>query len=143
MRWRDRRGHLATPPADTSPSDQERIVWLLINAAQAEIGLVYQNGDSHDVKALGLLGLDGAIIAALTAARAGLPTLWWVAVVALSACVPFFLFTIANQRFYFGPDLGSFYTANIERPALEAGVQLLADLHRHFHRNPKCLLPKA
>lgn len=123
-------------------TDQEHIVWLLISEARAEIALLSANSDSHDVKALGLLGVDGAIIAGLTATRANLPSLWWVAVIALALCVPLFLLTIANRFFYVGPRLSTFYAENIDRPALEAGVQLLADLEAYFDHNHRALAPK-
>jgi hypothetical protein len=140
MRWRRQREQVRST---ATPGEQERIVWLLISEARAEIDLLSENSDSHDVKALGLLGLDGAIILGLTAGRAALPPLWWVAVASLAACTPFFLFTISELAFYFGPNIGAFYEANIGRPALDAGVQLLADLQGYLEQNRAALGPKA
>jgi hypothetical protein len=45
------------------PTDQERIVWRLVAEAQAQRALIVGNSDMHDVKALGFLGLDGAVVA--------------------------------------------------------------------------------
>jgi hypothetical protein len=130
------------PLAAARPGDAERIVWLLVSEAQAQRALLAANSDMHDVKALGLLGLDGALIGALTAARGQLPSLWWVAVIALSLCVPCFLFTILTRTVIVGADLPGFYAANIDRPAATAGLQLLADLNEYTDSDRRASVPR-
>jgi hypothetical protein len=115
-------------------TDQERIVWRLVAEAQAQRALIAGEIDMHDVKALGLLGLDGAVVAGLTASRADLPALWWVAIIALAACVPFFLFTILSSRFFVGPGLAELYARHIHGAALQAGVHLLTELDHDMSR---------
>jgi hypothetical protein len=125
----------ATPPSiPPGPTDQERIVWRLVAEAQAQRALIVGNSDMNDVKALGLLGLDGAVVAGLTASRAGLPALWWVAIIALAVCVPFFLFTILRSRFFLGPRLAALYAQYIDGGALQAGVRLLTELDKDMSR---------
>jgi hypothetical protein len=125
------------------PGDAERIVWLLVAEAQAERALLAAADDMHDIKALGLLGLDGAVIAGLTAARSELPSLWWVAVIALAGCVPCFLLTIRGWPAFLGPDLTQFHADSTDRSALEAGAQLFADLQASMQRNRAALAPKS
>ena len=125
MRFR-RREEL--PPVAEGASDEERFVWHLVGEAQAQRALAAGDGDMHVVKALGMLALDGATILGLTAAKSSLPRLWWVAVIALALCVPFFLFTIADGRFRLGPALAGFYAAQRRAGSLQAGVQLLSRL---------------
>jgi hypothetical protein len=131
------------PMAAAPPGDAERILWLLVGEAQAERALLAASDDMDDIKALGLLGLDGAVIAGLTAARSQLPSLWWVAVIALAVCVPFFLITIRGWPVLFGPDLAQFYAQTANSSALDAGAQLFADLQVHMRRNREALAPKA
>ena len=130
------------PMAAAPPGDAERILWLLVGEAQAERALLAAHSDMHEVKALGLLGLDGALIGALTATRDQLPSLWWVAVIALALCVPFFLFTILSRKFTFGLELSRFYAANIDRPAAVAGLHLLADLNTFMARDRMAIRPR-
>jgi len=129
-------------PMIAVPSDRERIVWLLIGEAQAQIAAASGDSDSHDVKALGLLGADVAAIIGLTAARPALPALWWVAVVALALCVPCLLYTIGERDFVLGPDLPKVYAQTIEGPALDAAVDLLGDLQGCLASSRRGLAPK-
>jgi len=126
-----------TAPTRPAPADQERIVWRLVAEAQAQRALIAGVLQMHDVKALGLLGLDGAVVAGLTAARSGLPALWWVAIIAMAVCVPFFLVTIFGDRFFLGPSLSEFYAQHIDGAALQAGVRLLAELNEDISQTCK------
>jgi hypothetical protein len=119
------------------------MVWRLVAEAQAQRALIAANSDMYDVKALGFLGLDGAVIGGLTAARAQLPALWWLAVVSLAVCVPFFLFTIVGRSFFVGPRVSAFYARNMNAAPAQAGERLLADLESDMLSNRKALLPKS
>jgi hypothetical protein len=142
---RPRRHRFALPPpAIVGASDEERVVWLLIGEAQAQIARASARSDRDENNALGILGVDAAAIAALTATREALPPLWWVAVVALAACVPFLLATISPRRLlYLGPDLAAVHAAKVSRRALGAGLQLLTDLLECLDKNQRIWLPKA
>jgi len=105
--------------------------------------MLSRENDSHDVKAVGLLGLDSGAIAGLALGRGGLPALWWMAMVALAACLPLFLFTLRARPFYSGPDLPIFYEEVEGAPALRAGAMLLADLEGYLDHNRRTLRPKA
>jgi len=135
-------------PADEPPSavagatDEERFVWHLVGEAQAQRALVAADSDMHDVKALGMLAVDGAVILGLTAARSSLPPLWWVAVIAVGVPVPFFLFTIADRRFHLGPRLADFYAKPRRAESLQAGVQLLAHLIDDMAANRRVMAVK-
>jgi len=129
-------------PALPLPSDRERILWLLIVEARAQIAASSGASDSHDVKALGLLGADAAAIIGLAAARSALPSLWWVAEVALAVAVPFFLYTIREGDLVLGPDVGKLFTEIGRTPAADAAVRLLGDLQGCLARNRRMLVPK-
>ena len=129
-------------PMIAVPSDRERIVWLLIGEAQAQIAAASDDRNSHDVRALGLLGADVATIIGLTAARTALPPLWWIAVVALALCVPCFLLTIGRGSFWVGPDVGEIYAGSSRSGAAEVAVDLLADLQACLARQHRALGPK-
>jgi hypothetical protein len=131
------------PVRDSAPPDQERIVWRLVAEAQAQRALLAGDSDMRDVKALALLGLDGAVIAGLTASRPTLPSLWWVAIIALAVCVPFLLFTILSRPAYLGPNLSAFYEHNIDGGSLHAGTGLLSELDRDLGRTRQAMIPKA
>ena len=131
------------PPAVAGASDEERFVWRLVEEAQAQRALAAAEGDIQDVKALGMLGLDGAVIIGLAAARSSLPRLWWVAVIALTACVPFFLLTIVDRRFRFGPALEEFYVKQRRLGPQRAGLQMLTELTEGMSDNRRLMAVKS
>jgi hypothetical protein len=109
-------------------NDAERVVSMLIDEVRAQRAMEAAASQLHDVKALALLGLDGAAIAGLAAARPQLPSLWWVAVIALGGCMPLFLVTIVSRPGSLGPDVPALYRQLVDRSALEAGMLFLAEL---------------
>lgn len=123
-----RRRKPAVTNTEVAATDAERIVAMLIGEVQAQRALEAAVSQLHDVKALAMLGLDGAGIAGLAAARPQLPPLWWVAVIALAASVPFFLLTIVDRSAYVGVDVADAYSEYVDRSAREAGLRFLSEL---------------
>lgn len=141
MRFRRPRSEDAPPPTDGA-GDDERFVWHLVEEAQSQRALAAADSDMHDVKALGMLAVDGAVILGLTAARSNLPRLWWVAVIVLGLCVPFFLLTIAKGRFQLGPIVADFYATQRRAGSLQAGLRLLTCLTGDMAANRRALALK-
>lgn len=126
-----------SPP---SPDEQERFIALLVSEAQSQKAIQAGTADGHDAKALGLLAVLVAGVAALLAARPG--PVWIVASVLLSAAtVPLFL-TLWLQDFAAGPELAEVYAENIDLPTALGAAQLLGELTATLDRNDRMLARK-
>ncbi|MFZ0129404.1 MAG: hypothetical protein WB808_04050 [Candidatus Dormiibacterota bacterium] len=118
-------------------TDAEEIVSILIDEARAQIALQSSNADSHDTKALALLGADiaaGLAVISLHAVQtASVPPsifdrYWWVPVVGAAFSAIAFSFTLWNRDFRIGPAPDTFYANHIFQTSFAAKYALLTDL---------------
>ncbi len=112
---------------------------MLVSQAQTHIAAILNNSDSHDSKALGLLAATAASVGLLVSARASMDRYWWATAVGLLAAAVCFMGTLWNREFRVGPDIAAFYGAFWNRPALEASVQMLAELQAAVAANTKVI----
>ena len=100
----------------------------LIGLAQAQIAALLARGANLDAQALGLIGFDAALAAAVLAAQKLLGQLWWVPIPGLVASMVAGAAVMGVTRFDLGPSPSDFYTHNKDSPNDTALAQLLADL---------------
>jgi hypothetical protein len=129
-------------------SDQEVIVSMLIDEARGQIGAGLANADSHDNKALALLGVDVAAIIGIitlhttevtTAARSPLDRWWGLLLIGSAMSAAAFLATVSNRAFWAGPAVDRFYAKHIHEPGLIAQFALLTDLNIAITHNADAL----
>lgn len=129
-------GATAPPP----PDDQERFIALLVTEAQSQKAIQAGTADGYDTKALGLLAVLVAGVAALLASRPG--PVWFVATLLLAAAtVPLFL-TLWLQDFAAGPALAEVYVQNIGLPMALGAAQLLSEVMAALEYNDRMLARK-
>ncbi len=123
-------------------TDAEQIVTMLIDEARGQIALQSSNADSHDTKALALLGADiaaGLAILIFTPFKlhavqtSGVPPgifdrLWWIPLVGAALSAIAFAFTLWNRDFRIGPAPDTFYANHIFQTSFAAKYALLTDL---------------
>jgi|SRR5450631_898546 hypothetical protein len=133
-------------------NDAEEIVSMLIDEARGQIALQFSNADSHDTKALALLGADlaaGIAIISLHAVQSASTPLtifdryWWIPVVGTAASALAFCFTLWNRAFKAGPAPDDFYANHISQTSRDAKYALLTDLSIAIRGNGERLGPKA
>jgi hypothetical protein len=95
-----------------------------------------------DSKALGLLGLDAAAIALMTAVRYDLLSLWWLPTTVLGLAGALLLAALWPRRFDLGPDTRRFYETMGASSRLDAGRQMLTELLVAVDGNDVRLPPK-
>lgn len=100
----------------------------LIGLAQAQNAALFARGANLDVQALGLVGFDAALAAAVLAAQTLLGHLWWVPIPGLVASAAAGAAVMGVTRFDLGPSPSDFYMQNKDSPNEIALIQLLADL---------------
>lgn len=110
-----------------SMTDAEEIGTILIDEARGQIALQSSNADSHDSKALALLGADiaaGLAIVSLHAVQtSGVPPgifdrFWWIPIVGAVLSALAFSFTLWNRDFRIGPAPDTFYANHIFQTSL-------------------------
>jgi hypothetical protein len=118
-------------------TDADEIVSTLIDEARAQIALQSSNADSHDTKALALLGADiaaGLAIISLHAVQTAtappgiFDRYWWIPVVGATFSAIAFSFTLWNRDFRAGPAPDTFYANHIFQTSFDAKYALLTDL---------------
>jgi hypothetical protein len=130
-------GAVSSPP----PDDQERFIALLVSEAQSQRSLQAGTADGYDAKALGLLAIAVAGMAAVLAARPG--PVWLVATLLFAGSTVPNLLTLWTCEFAKGPDLAEVYEQNIGDPAVMAAAQLLAEIQASVEDNQAMLRTKA
>jgi hypothetical protein len=128
---------------ETAGDDEQAILDLLIPRAQSRLDGQFGDGDAMDSKALGLLGLDAAAIALMTAVRHDLASLWWLPTTALGLAGALLLAAVWPRRFDLGPDTRRFYETMGMSSRLEASRQMLTELLVAVEENDLRLPAKA
>jgi hypothetical protein len=92
-------------------ADRGRIAALesLIGLAQSQIGAGLARATNIDTQALGLIGLDAALIAVLIATRDVLGPRYWIAIPGLAISILLGGSVLAVTRFVLGPDPDKLY----------------------------------
>lgn len=133
-------------------TDPEPIVDMLIDEARGQIALQFSNADSHDTKALALLGADlaaGIAVLSIHAVQSSstppgvFDRWWWVLVAGAAASALGFAFTLWNRSFRAGPAPDDFYANHINETSLVAKYALLSDLNIALKDNGERLAPKS
>ncbi len=111
--------------------------------AYRQLDAQLQAGNNFDAKTVGVLGFDGAALAAVLATR-DLFTNWWgipTAGIMLSAVLA--VLAIVSQAWDVGPDAGEFYSNASAHSAAEANVALVSELTSTLEANDRRLHSKA
>lgn len=114
----------------------------MIGLARDQLALQSAAADNIDLKAMGLLGFDGALIAANVAAKGVIHRLWWVPLPGLAISIVLCLAVAVRYSFLEGPSPEAFYAAYGGQSPAVALVQLLADLGEAYRRNQHPLTRK-
>jgi hypothetical protein len=108
--------------------DEQAILELLVPRAQSRLDGQLGDSDAMDSKALGLLGVDAAAIALMTAVRHDVASLWWLPTTVLGLAGALLLAAVWPRRFDLGPDTRRFYETMGASSQLEASRQMLTEL---------------
>ncbi len=120
---------------DAVSREQEKITAVLIGQAQAQVAATLANADSHDTKALGLLGADIAGVALLLSNHGALNRFWWVSLFPAFLSAAGFAWTLMPRSFATGPAIDDLYRDTIAGPALDANVAVLDALTQAIEDN--------
>jgi hypothetical protein len=115
--------------------EQEKITSVLIAQAQAQVAATLANADSHDTKALGLLGADIAGVAVLLSNHKSLNRFWWASLIPAVLSAAGFAWTLLPRSFSTGPAIDDLYRETIGGPALDANVAVLDALTQAIDDN--------
>lgn len=114
----------------------------LVALAQGQLAALVERGANLDVQALGLVGFDAALSAAVVAAQQILGHLWWIPVPGLVVSTVAGGSVMAVTRFDLGPSPSDFYSRNRSKGDADGLAQLLADLLAAQERNAEPLRMK-
>jgi hypothetical protein len=103
--------------------------------ARAQLDAQSSAADNIDLKAMGLLGFNGALVVADLAAKDLIHRLWWAPLPGLAVSIALCLAVSARYAFEQGPDPAAFYTSVGGQPPAVALAQLLADLRSAYTTN--------
>jgi hypothetical protein len=130
-------------PPEASAGDESIV--LGASLAHAEIQLQAQITDetSLDGRTMGVLGFNGALLAADVAAKTLLGTWWWSPLPFVGVATALCLRSTFSKDTYLGPEALTFYAAYGGQAAGQARKQLLADLDVAFKANSRRAREKA
>jgi hypothetical protein len=115
-------------------NDLQTITEVARDLAYRQLDSQFQASDNFDAKAIGVLGFDGAALAAILAGKDLFHKWWGIPAVVVMISAVFAILTIRSFRSWDkGPDAGEFYEAAIkggtsEGSAAKANVDLLSEL---------------
>ena len=117
-----------TEPWDDADAEREVLVNLIVPAAQAQYEHALQRWSALDAKAFGPIGLVVAVIGGLAAVHNAVNSAWWMPAVGCVIAGCFFVRTIWQREFIFGPDLLDFHDEMRTQPPLGAARLMLVSL---------------
>jgi hypothetical protein len=108
--------------------DEETVAWTLVARAEARLAAQRRETDALDLKALGLLGADAAVIGVLIAVHDAVNRFWWLPASGLAVAGLLLLATIWPRDLDTGPRWQTFYETSGSGTALEVARHMLAEL---------------
>jgi hypothetical protein len=109
-------------------NEQADAVRLIVDRAQARLDAQLRDNDALDVKALGLLAVDAAVLGVLIATHDSLNHLWAIPAATLIAAGFFFLGAVWRREFDSGPNWREFYEEHAWEPIEDIARHMLSDL---------------
>jgi hypothetical protein len=107
----------------------------MVAMAIAQIAAQTAAADNNDLKAMGLLGFNGALVAANVALKDSLHHLWWLPLPGIVISIAMCLLVSRHYEFEAGPPAALFYAAYGGQTSVNALAQLVADLDFSFQHN--------
>lgn len=114
---------------------------MLVGLAQTQLLAQMLDSDNADGRSVGLLGLNGALVAADLAARGLFGADWWLPLPGLGLSIAILLSLRRGTRLELGPAPRAFYSTyggNLRR----ARLVLLSDLDAALRRNDQLIVRK-
>jgi hypothetical protein len=124
------------------PQSVESIEEAMVVLAISQIEAQTPAADNTDLKAMGLLGFNGALIAANVALKDSLHHLWWLPLPGVAASILLCLMVSRQYEFEAGPPAAEFYATYGGQTSAKALAQLIADLEASFLHNLGALADK-
>ena len=109
-------------------TEQSEAVRLIVERAQARLDAQLRDNDALDVKSLGLLAVDAAVLAVRIATHDALNNLWAIRAATLVAAGFFFLGAVWRRELDSGPDWREFYEEYAWEPIEDVAGHMLSDL---------------
>ncbi len=109
-------------------NSQRTLAELIIDRAQGRLDGQLHDNDALDVKALGLIAVDAAVLAVLIAAHGSLDRIWVIPAFVLAVAGFLFLCALWRRRFDAGPNWREFYEDYGWEPFEDVARQMLSDL---------------
>jgi hypothetical protein len=104
------------------------VTQMVIDRVQDRLDSQFRDNDALDLKALGILAVDAAAVAALVAAHQVLNGFWWIPALGLAAAGLLLTVSIWPQEFDSGPDWREFYETYGGGTAIDVSRQMLAEM---------------
>jgi hypothetical protein len=124
-------------------SNPTEVVGLVLGLAYRQLDAQISSSDNYDTKAAGVLGFDGAALAAILAVKDAFHGGWWIPALAIVVSIAYAFVAIQRGNYDFGPTIKSFYNKVRQSNAVEANVVLIAEMDNAIKFNQGALAAKA
>jgi len=124
-------------------SNPTEVVGLVLGLAYRQLDAQISSSDNYDTKAAGVLGFDGAALAAILAVKDAFRGGWWIPALAIMVSIACAFVAIQRGDYDFGPTVSSFYSKVRHSNAVEANVVLIAEMDSAIKANQGALAAKA
>jgi hypothetical protein len=124
-------------------SNPTEVVGLVLGLAYRQLDAQISSSDNYDAKAAGVLGFDGAALAAILAVKDAFHGGWWIPAVAIVVSIAYAFVAIQRGDYDFGPTIESFYRRVRHSDAVEANAILIAEMDSAIKANQGALAAKA
>jgi hypothetical protein len=116
-------------------NDQERILELIVAGARMRLEGQLRDSDAVDVKTLGVLAANAAVLGVLIAVHSAIDVLWWIPATGLGLGDLLLLCAVWPRALDAGPDWRVFYGRWGASTPSDAGRQMLSELLDAIDRN--------
>jgi hypothetical protein len=124
-------------------SNPTEVVGLVLGLAYRQLDAQVSSSDNYDTKAAGVLGFDGAALAAVLVVKDAFHGGWWIPALAIVVSIAYAFVAIQSGNYDFGPTVKSFYDKVRQSNAVEANVVLIAEMDGAIQANQSALRAKA